>query len=34
MEAMPLVGFIASLAYREHPECIVIDSIRDKGGSG
>ena len=25
---------IASLAYREHPECIAIDSIRDRGGSG
>ena len=25
---------IASLAYREHPERIDIDSIRDRGGSG
>ena len=33
-DLMQVTRCIASLAYREHPECIGIDSIRDSGGSG
>jgi len=33
-DLMLVSASIASLAYREHPERIAIDSVRDRGGSG
>ena len=33
-EPIEVAACIASLTYREHPECIAIDSIRDRGGGG